>query len=121
MIYDISYALFKLRPGAKWVHRGEGMDFDGIEWSDEIIIRPTHAEILGCIQDANSAEPMRLLREERDKRLTATDWWAVSDRTMTNNQKSYRQALRDITIDANPTLLPNGKLDLTSINWPVLD
>ena len=37
------------------------------------------------------------LREERNRRLAETDWWANSDLTMTAEQTAYRQALRDIT------------------------
>jgi len=37
------------------------------------------------------------LRRLRDLKLSETDWWAVSDRTMTAQQTAYRQALRDIT------------------------
>ena len=37
------------------------------------------------------------LRWERNNRLEDTDWWALSDRTMTQAQINYRQALRDIT------------------------
>ena len=37
------------------------------------------------------------LREERNRRLSKTDWWASSDRTMTAEETAYRQALRDIT------------------------
>jgi hypothetical protein len=120
MIYGISHALFELRPGAKWVHRGEEDDFSGIEWLDEDVTRPTDEEILAVINEKNNIEPMKLLRIERDKRLSATDWWAVSDRQITDAQKTYRQALRDITINANPTLLANGRLDLDSINWPTI-
>jgi hypothetical protein len=40
-------------------------------------------------------------REERDRRLAVTDWWASSDLTMTAEQTTYRQALRDITSHAN--------------------
>ena len=39
-----------------------------------------------------NAEPMRLLREERNNKLAETDWWASSDRTMTQAQIDYRQA-----------------------------
>ena len=46
----------------------------------------------------------------RDLRLTETDWWALSDRTMTAEQTAYRQALRDITGQAG---FP------TNITWPV--
>mgnify|MGYP003131218974 CR=1 FL=1 len=30
-----------------------------------------------------AAKPMKDLRAERDRRLAETDWWAMSDRTMT--------------------------------------
>jgi len=47
------------------------------------------------------------LRKTRDKLLAETDWWAMSDRTMTDEQAAYRQALRDVpantTDPANPT------------------
>ena len=35
-------------------------------------------------------------RAKRDELLQNTDWWAVSDRTMTQAQIDYRQALRDL-------------------------
>jgi hypothetical protein len=40
---------------------------------------------------------MKALRFERNRLLAETDWWAVKDRTMSQAQKDYRQALRDIT------------------------
>jgi len=40
-------------------------------------------------------------RRNRDLFLAETDWWATSDRTMTDEQRNYRQALRDITSHAN--------------------
>lgn len=40
-------------------------------------------------------------RSERDRLLTETDWWAMSDRTMTSAQTTYRQALRDIPTHSN--------------------
>ncbi len=43
--------------------------------------------------------------------LEMTDWWALSDRTMTAEQTAYRQALRDITTHAN---WPN----LADSDWP---
>ena len=45
------------------------------------------------------AEPLKLLREERNKKIAETDWWASSDLTMTTEQTAYRQTLRDITED----------------------
>ena len=49
------------------------------------------------LNELNAAEPLKLLREERNLRLAETDWWASSDLTMTTEQTAYRQALRDIT------------------------
>jgi len=47
------------------------------------------------------------LRDKRNKLLTESDWWASSDLTITQAQKDYRIALRDLpanTADpANPT------------------
>jgi len=67
------------------------------------------------------AEPMKLLRRERDKLLAETDWWASSDLTITTAQKKYRQDLRDITKTANPKIIgdgPSTSLDMSSVTWP---
>lgn len=40
-------------------------------------------------------------RTKRNTLIAETDWWASSDLTMTAEQSSYRQALRDITAHAN--------------------
>jgi len=37
-----------------------------------------------------------IVRAERDRLLMSTDWWCISDRTPTQAQLDYRQALRDI-------------------------
>ena len=37
------------------------------------------------------------LRQIRNDMLAKTDWWVLPDRTPTDAQKDYRQALRDIT------------------------
>ena len=62
------------------------------------------------------AEPMRLLRIERDKRIAKTDWRASSDLTLSDAWKTYRQALRDLPASASPKLNSNYELDLTSCN-----
>ena len=42
-------------------------------------------------------ERMSVLRNKRNNLLTETDWMAGSDITMSNEWKTYRQTLRDIT------------------------
>ena len=58
--------------------------------------------------DAETKESnLKIIREGRDKLLEETDWMANSDVTITDDWKTYRQALRDLpatTSDpANPT------------------
>jgi hypothetical protein len=58
------------------------------------------------------------LRELRNAKLAQTDWMALSDRTMTQAQIDYRQALRDLPATADPQLDENGQL--TNVTWPSL-
>jgi hypothetical protein len=116
MKYELSHALSALKPGAQWVCRGEV--FSGIEWLDENQSAPTELEINNKIAELNAAEPMRLLRVERDKRISETDWRALPDLTMSDDWKTYRQALRDLPASATPKLDSNFNLDLTSVTWP---
>ena len=37
-----------------------------------------------------------LIRDKRNQLLAETDWWAVSDRTMTSAQTQYREDLRNL-------------------------
>lgn len=50
------------------------------------------------------------VRVVRNKLLTETDWWALSDVTMTEEQAAYRQALRDVTSQSG---FPED------VNWPI--
>ena len=117
MKYNIPAALQELKPGAEWVLRGE--EYSGLEWLDSSQTKPTETEVTNKITDLDSAEPMKLLREERDKRIALTDWRASSDLTITDAWKTYRQALRDLPASATPKLDSNShELDLTSVTWP---
>ena len=59
--------------------------------------RQTWALVDRELTNLNNAEPLKLLREERNLRIAETDWWASSDLTMSAERTAYRQALRDIT------------------------
>ena len=58
--------------------------------------------------DANTATNNR---STRDSKLAETDWTAMSDVTMADNMKTYRQALRDLPTHKN---WPN----LEDADWP---
>ncbi len=116
MKYDIPSALQKLKPGAEWILRGA--DYSGLEWVDSSQTKPTETEVNSKIAELDNAEPMRLLRIERDIRIAKTDWRASSDLTLADAWKTYRQALRDLPASATPKLDSNYELDLTSVTWP---
>ena len=118
MKHDIASALLSLKPGAKWTLSGE--DYSGLTWYDSEQTKPTETEINSKISELDREEPMKLLREERDRRIALTDWRASSDLTLSNAWKTYRQELRDLPASATPKLNPESEyeLDLTSIKWP---
>ena len=122
---DIATALTELQV-TEWVLRGEptseaefnemfrkvtGADDNGsaIESADTADFGVTWAQVSAKKTELAAAEPMRLLREERNRRLAETDWWASSDLTMTSAQTAYRQALRDI---------PASATSLDDVTWP---
>lgn len=72
---------------------------DGGAYTGSRVVDLTSDEISEKESQSRSDEQRGLdvIRLERDKRLSETDWWACSDRTMTAEETAYRQALRDIT------------------------
>mgnify|MGYP006239852111 FL=1 len=111
----ITEAIKLLRPGSSFSVTGQ--DYSRIKWCDSNNTMPTLQEVNNKIAELEAAEPMRLLRIERNRRLVETDWWAVSDRTMTAEQTAYRNELRDL-----PANSPNVALDeqgnLINVTWP---
>ena len=77
---------------------------------------PSEEEIQTKLAELQAAYPMRLLRQERDRRIAETDWWVLPDRTASQEQKDYRQALRDLPSTAEPQLDEQG--NLTNVTWP---
>ena len=116
MKYNIPQVLQVLKPGAEWTLRGE--DYSGLEWLDSKQTKPTETEVNSKIAELDSAEAMKLLRVERDRRIALTDWRAGSDLTLASAWSTYRQALRDLPASASPKLNSNYELDLTSVTWP---
>ena len=117
----------------EWVLRGEpknetefnsmftkvtGTDSNGsaIESSNPSDFGTTWSAVSAKKTELINVEPMRLLREERDRRLAATDWWASSDLTMSSDRTTYRQALRDLPANQSPTI--DGEGALQNVTWP---
>ena len=103
-------AIYELYSTASTMDRGKVYDVDNnlIEIDEELI--------QAKIAELEAAEPIRLLRQERNRRLAETDWMANSDVVMTDKWKTYRQALRDLPATAEPKLDDVG--NLTNVTWP---
>jgi len=122
---DIATALNELGV-TEWVLRGEptseaefaemyrkvtGADSNGsaIESDNPDDFGTTWSAVSAKKTELVNAEPMRLLREERNRRIAETDWMGNSDVTMSDAWKTYRQELRDITKSAT---------SLDDVTWP---
>ena len=116
MKHDIASALVELKPGAQWSCSGNV--YSGITWLDSSQTIPTEEQVTAKIAALDALEAMRLLRVERDAKLTACDWRASSDLTLADAWKTYRQALRDLPASASPKLNSGYELDSTSVTWP---
>jgi len=114
-VITVDKALLELVPGTRWVLKGNS--YSGLNWLDTEIDKPTEEEIQAKIAELEAAEPMRLLRIERDRLIQQTDWWVLPDRTATPAQLAYRQALRDLPANSTPALDENG--NLIGVEWPV--
>ncbi len=112
-----SNAIQALRPGSSFVYREET---DTFRWSEKNSENaPTDIEIAEKRQELLDAYPMQLLRRARDTRLAETDWWAVRQAEgidMTQEQKDYRTALRDLPSNSTPKI--DDRLRLTNVTWP---
>ena len=110
----------------EWVLRGEptseaefnemfakvtGADDNGsaIESTDPADFGTTWAAVSAKKDELAAAEPLNALREERNRRIAETDFYALSDVTMSAEMETYRQALRDITDSAT---------SLDDVTWP---
>ena len=52
------------------------------------------------------------LREDRNRKLAETDFYALSDNTLSDEMKQYRKDLRDITIGLSTVE------DVNNVTWP---
>ena len=118
---DVKARLFQL---ADYVSSTpEGITYN-ITWSDSKVSAVTgqneageditiQTHFSGNDSDKNArllADKWTAVRADRDRRLAETDYLALSDATLADNMKTYRQSLRDVP-DDNPN--PDN------INWPV--
>ena len=105
-------ALKALVPDAQF--KVKGRDYSGITWYPQNTEDcPSEAVLQAKIDEVVASESMRRLRVERDRLLTETDWVAArafeTGATISDEWKTYRQQLRDITKTAT---------SLDDVTWP---
>jgi hypothetical protein len=84
----------KINPTAQISVSGD--DINTIVWENGTPPIPKE-QILAIIPQVELDIAMETLRAKRNKLLADTDYLALSDNTMTEEARTYRQALRDIT------------------------
>ena len=118
-------AILSLVPNAKFAITDN--NYDSIEWFDERN-QPSKPDVEAEVDRLINAEPMRLLRIERDKRLTDSDWVVTKateeGTSVPSDWKTYRQALRDLPSSATPSLgtTTGGNFDIgiRGVTWPTM-
>ena len=116
----LMYAIESLAPNSDYVIFGD--EYSGIEWRDTVNTKPTEKQVIAKIAEIKAAEPMTLLRDERNILLAQSDWTQLKDIDLDiireRNWKNYRQALRDLPSKSTPKLDSNGNLDMSSVTFP---
>tara|TARA_R100000152_G_C6720889_1_gene146916 strand:- start:196 stop:588 length:393 start_codon:yes stop_codon:yes gene_type:complete len=123
---NVITALKSLRPNSQWTIYGD-LDtidsYDSIEWgSSNSTSAPSKAEIQAELTRLDNAEPMKLLRDQRNTLLNESDWTRLDDNGLSSDKKAewstYRQALRDLPSSADPKLDEIYELIQSSVTWP---
>lgn len=99
-------ALPTLKDDGNWM-----IDYTAVDMFADIEGGQTKAEQEAAYQATLDANTATANREIRNSNLAETDFYALSDVTMSSEMQTYRQALRDITSHSN---WPN----LEDADWP---
>ena len=115
----IDDAIRALHPDAQFTTVNEVIT----EWNSTGITQPTQEELNAKLIELKANEPFKLLREERNRRLTECDWIVTKNAeygyNISKEWRAYRQALRDLpSITYRPELNGNGTLKMDSVAWP---
>ena len=109
-----------LRPGAEFTITDDN-NYNNIVWTDTTQTKPTEEEIISKINELNTILGWEILRIERNKLLKNTDKYMISDFPHSSESKknewiTYRQLLRDLPLNANPSV--DEESELINITWP---
>ena len=121
MKLTLADAIRALRPNSGYILRGD--TYSGLEW-DSTDPLPTEDEVNAKLAELEAAEPFRVLREERNRRLAQCDWIVTKNaeygQNISKEWRAYRQALRDLPSITyhTPEIDEYGYLKMDSVAWP---
>ena len=97
---------------------GATADNTAIESADTSKWGVTWKQVSDKMTAIDTAAPLKELRLQRNAKLAETDFHALSDVTMADNMKTYRQELRDLpaSSDGKNATLKDGVLE--NFTWP---
>ena len=97
---------------------GTTADNTAIESEDTSKWGVTWKQVSDKMTAIDAAAPLKQLRVERNAKLAETDYLALSDVTLADNMKTYRQQLRDLPAAAGgkDATLKDGVLE--NVTWP---
>ena len=98
-VVDLVDAEFPVSPEMTWMDAPEGCTTKWVLEDGAIVAPPL----------PSTEELMFRLRSERNYLLSKTDYLALADSTLTDEMRTYRQALRD---------LPANTSDPANVVWP---
>ena len=110
---DIALILSEYYRGQEWTIHGN--TYEALIWYDEknSLPKPTLEELTAKQEELVVAQPLKKLRQERNRRLAEVDWIFTSDYDLSVSDHAtwmaYRKALRD---------LPSTTEDPTNPVWP---
>jgi hypothetical protein len=108
--------------GCEWAIHSD--NYETLVWYTSSVPKPCLEEVLEAYNEYKIEEAMRLLRIERNDRLMKSDWVILrafcKNEVVPNEWLIYMQALRDLPDDSEPRLNLDGKLDMSSVHWPVM-
>lgn len=108
---DVTHALVSLYPNCEWSI--EDGTYENLTWNDTNTSKPTLEELTAKQEELIAAQPMKDLRQERNRRLAEVDWIFTSDYDLSVSDHAawiaYRKALRD---------LPSTTEDPANPVWP---
>ena len=105
-------------PEASWSMLDE--DYEQLNWNSEDIAKPTLEEVNQKIVEHASIKAFSILRRERDRLLSESDWTQMPDvpEATRTAWQTYRQALRDLPSTATPVMDNTTELCISGVTWP---